>query len=53
MIYSIYLLYTFLAGRKNTCAGDSGGPIMWKNPDTDRYIILGKTINSFKSNVTK
>jgi len=29
------------AGRNNTCAGDSGGPIMWKNPETNRYIILG------------
>ena len=24
------------------CNGDSGGPLMWKNPANGRHIILGK-----------
>ena len=32
----------FVAGHRQLCTGDSGGPLMWKNPDNGRYIILGK-----------
>ena len=27
---------------QDPCSGDSGGPLMWKNPRTNQFVIIGR-----------
>ena len=27
---------------QDPCSGDSGGPLMYQDPDSDRWVIIGK-----------
>ncbi|KAF6215266.1 hypothetical protein GE061_010018 [Apolygus lucorum] len=29
------------AHNKSTCHGDSGGPVIWLDPETNRYTVVG------------
>jgi len=40
-IKTSFFQITFDAGDQQICGGDSGGPLMWKNPKTQKYVILG------------
>uniref|UniRef100_A0AB38ZEL4 Venom S1 protease 18 n=1 Tax=Oncocephalus sp. TaxID=2944721 RepID=A0AB38ZEL4_9HEMI len=39
-IFSKHQLCTFSRG-KDSCSGDSGGPLFWLNPETNRYTLAG------------
>jgi len=41
--FESFIHVKFKSGHRQICSGDSGGPLMWKNPATGRYIILGTT----------
>nr|QHB21578.1 venom S1 protease 39 [Platymeris rhadamanthus] len=36
---------------KDSCSGDSGGPLLWRDPDTNRYTLIGST--SYGTNCAK
>jgi len=38
---AVFFKYASMDSSKSTNYGDSGGPIMWLNSDTDRYTIVG------------
>ena len=57
MLLDVDIPYLGDLSKRAICKGDSGGPIMWQLPNTNKFTILGEhhlqTIKNKKGNMTR